>query len=156
MGVKGGRCKVGGRWAGKREGQSFACPSNPPWSTDSITSQLIVIDLCALELVGIVDVNRLPFREEIDGSNGGFAVAVAGLLRAPEGQVGLGADRRRVHVDNSGVEITGSLKGTIHVSRVDLGGRRIIKKKSHINGLVEAVNRGNRKNWDKNRIIRNT
>src|SRR5260370_31680955 len=89
------------------------------------------------------------------GSNGGFGVAVAGLLRAPEGQVGLGADRRRVHVDNSGVEITGSLKGTIHVSRVDRGGKSVSHAVRHINGLFEAVNRDHRDNWAKNLLLRN-
>src|SRR5260370_3950139 len=132
------------------KGQLSSCPTTPPWSTDSITSQLIVIDLCALELVGIVDVNRLPFREEIDGGNGGFAVAVASLLRASEGQVGLGADRRRVHVDNSGVEIAGGLEGAIHVSRVDGSGKSVSHAVPHINGLVQAVNRDQPDNWAKN------
>jgi hypothetical protein len=45
---------------------------------------LVVIDLGALQFVGIVDVHRLPFGEKIDGGNGGFAMAVAGLLGAPE------------------------------------------------------------------------
>src|SRR5258708_33399479 len=123
------------------EGQDLSCPSNPPWSTDSITSQLIIVNLGALELVGIVDVNRLPFREEIDGGNGGFAVAVASLLRASEGQVGLGADRRRVHVDNSGVEIAGGLEGAIHVSRVDGSGKSVSHAVRHIDCLFQAVNR---------------
>src|SRR6266851_9476251 len=104
------------------EGQVLSCPSNPPWSTGSITSELIVIDLSALELVRIVDVDGLPFGEEIDGGNGGFAVAVAGLLRAAEGQVCFRANRRGVDVDNPRVQIAGGLEGAIHVARVDGSG----------------------------------
>ena len=75
-----------------------------------LRTELIVIDLRALELVGIIDVHRLPLGEEIDRGDGRFAVAVAGLLRAAEGQVGLCANRRRVYVDNSGVQIASGLE----------------------------------------------
>src|SRR2546428_11385326 len=92
-------------WDKKRRGQDLSCPSNPPWSIASVPSVSIVVDLGALELVGIVDVDGLPLGKEIDGRNGGFAVAVAGLLRAAEGEVSLCADRRGVHINNSGVEI---------------------------------------------------
>src|SRR5438034_5724641 len=46
------------------------------WFTRAASS---VVDLGALELVGIIDVDGLPFGEEINGGDGGFAVAIAGL-----------------------------------------------------------------------------
>src|SRR5216683_2519543 len=122
------------------EGQVLSCPSNPPWSTGSITSELIVIDLSALELVRIVDVDGLPFGEEIDGGNGGFAVTVAGLLGAAEGQVCFSADCRSVYIDNSGIEIASGLEGAIHVARVDGGGESVSHAVRHIDGLFQAVN----------------
>src|SRR2546427_9907126 len=96
-------------WREKRKGRDLSSPSNPPWSIASVPSVSIVVDLGALELVGIVDVNRLPFGEEIDSGNGRFAMAVAGLLGASEGQVGFRADRWRIHVDKSGVDIARGL-----------------------------------------------
>jgi len=48
-------------------------------------ASLIVIDLGSLEFVGVVDINRLPFREEINGRDRGFAVPVPGSFRAAEG-----------------------------------------------------------------------
>src|SRR6266700_4616465 len=80
-----------------------------------LRTELIVVDLGALEPVGIVDIHGLPLGEKIDRGDGGFAVAVAGLLRTAEGQVGLRANGRRVHVDNSGVEIASGLEGAGHV-----------------------------------------
>src|SRR5712672_1433787 len=71
---------------------------------------LIVVDLGALEFVGIVDVDCFPFGEKIDGGNGGFAVAVAGLLGTAKGQVRLGADGRGIDVDNSRVEVARGLE----------------------------------------------
>src|SRR2546429_6292964 len=54
------------------------------WFTRAASS---VVDLGALELVGIIDVDGLPFGEEINGGDGGFAVAIAGLLSAAKGQM---------------------------------------------------------------------
>src|SRR5437667_7811192 len=100
-------------------GRSRICAAPQTRSIASAARELIIIDLGALELVGIIDVHRLPLGEEIDGSNGRFAVAVAGLLRAAEGQVCFRADRRGVYVNNPGIQIAGGLEGAIHVSRVD-------------------------------------
>src|SRR5260370_8132298 len=99
------------------EGQDLSYPSNPPWPIGGITSELIVVDLGALELVGIVDVDGLPLGEKVDGGNGGFAVTVAGLLRAAEGQVGFRAGRRSVDVYNSLLKIPGCLESALPVPR---------------------------------------
>src|SRR6266581_9573796 len=103
----------------KRKGQELFCPSNLPSLHPLLRTELIIVDLRALELVGIIDVHRLPLGEEIDRGDSRFAVAVAGLLGAPEGQVSLRANRRRVYVDNSRVEIARGLESAVHVSRVN-------------------------------------
>src|SRR5258708_1235219 len=81
-----------------------------------------VVDLGALELVGVVDVEGFPLGEEVDRGDGCFAVAVAGFLCAAEGQMGFGTDGGRVDVDDAGVEIADGLERTIHVMGVDGGG----------------------------------
>jgi len=80
-----------------------------------------VVDLGALELVGVVDVEGFPFGVEIDGGDCGFAVAVAGFLSAAEGQVSFGADGWRVDVDDAGEQVANGVKGAVHVARVDRG-----------------------------------
>src|SRR5882762_1915947 len=137
------------------EGQDLSCPSNPPWSTGSIISELIVIYLCALELVGIVDVDGLPLGEKVDGGNGGFAMAVAGLLRAAEGQVCFSADCRSVYIDNSSIEIARRLEGAIHVARVDGGGKSVGYAVRHIDCLFQAVNGNYRNDRAENLLLRN-
>src|SRR5713226_8915551 len=77
------------------------------------------VDLCALQPVGEVHVNRLPLRIEVDGGNAGLAVAVAGLLGAPEGQMRFRANGGRVDVDDPGVEVARGLKSLVDVARVD-------------------------------------
>src|SRR6266566_2111569 len=72
------------------------------WFTRAASS---VVDLGALELVGIIDVDGLPFGEEINGGDGGFAVAIAGLLSAAKGQMRFRPNRGGVDVDDSGVHI---------------------------------------------------
>src|SRR2546425_536763 len=88
-------------------------------SIPCLRAELIVVDLGALELVGIIDVHGLPLSEKIDRGDGCFAVSVAGLLRAAEGQMRLCANGWRVYVNNSGVEIASGLEGLVHVSCVD-------------------------------------
>ena len=55
----------------------------------------VVVDLRALELAGVVDVDRLPLGEDVERGLARLAVAVAGVLRAAERQVHLGAGRAR-------------------------------------------------------------
>src|SRR5437660_11746248 len=98
----------------------LAPPCEPlPGHLLRFAGNLIVVDLSALELVRIIDVHGLPLGEEIDRCDGCFAVAVAGLLRATEGQMRLCANRRSVYVDSSGVQIARGLERAVHVARVD-------------------------------------
>src|SRR5712664_68959 len=78
-----------------------------------------VVDLSALELVGIVDVEGLPFGVEVDGGDSGFAVAVAGFLGAAERQVGFGADGWGVHIDDAGEQVADGVKGVIPIGSLE-------------------------------------
>src|SRR5262245_38395772 len=63
------------------------------------------VDLCALELARVVDVDRLPLGEDVERRLARLAVAVAGVLRAAERQVHLGADRAGVDVGDPRLEV---------------------------------------------------
>src|SRR5215469_453233 len=78
-----------------------------------------VVDLGALEAVGVVHVDRFPFGVKIDGGEAGFAMAVAGLLGASERKVRFGADSWRVDVDDARVDVALGAERVVDVARVD-------------------------------------
>src|SRR5262245_52543 len=77
----------------------------------------LAVDLRALELARVVDVDRLPLGEDVERRLAGLAVAVAGVLRAAEGQVNLGADGAGVDVRDPGLEIAHGAESTVDVLR---------------------------------------
>src|SRR5215472_9002977 len=103
-----------------------------------------VVDLRALELVGIIDVDALPFGEEINGGNGGFAVAIASLLGAAKRQMGFCPNRGRVNVDDSGVQVACRLESAVHVSRVNRSGKTVSRPVRNFDGLAQAADRNHR------------
>src|SRR5208282_1355102 len=121
------------RWVG-REGGSWA-PAPPRG----------LVDLGALELVGIVDVDGFPLGEEVEGGDGGFAMAVAGLLGSAEGEVRFGADGGSVDVDDAGVEIAEGGEGGIDVAGVDGSGEAVGDIVGNFDSLLEIVD-GNYRN----------
>src|SRR5262245_41548114 len=78
-------------------------PTRYSWSLISRTvptsmgpPPILAIDLRSLEGAAEVDVDGLPFREDVQGLHAGLAVAVAGALGAPERKVRLRPDGGRV------------------------------------------------------------
>src|SRR5205085_11568005 len=71
----------------------------------SIGRSEIVVYLCALQRSGKVCVAHLRLRIEFVDFPAPFAVAIASLFDAAEGQVRFGADRRGIHVCDSIVEL---------------------------------------------------
>src|SRR5205823_10310988 len=82
-------------------------------------SQIRRVDLRALELAAEVDVNRFPFRKDVERRSPCFAMAVAGRFGAAKRKVHLRADRRRVDVEDSGVHVAHRRERTIHVLCID-------------------------------------
>ena len=80
---------------------------------------LNLIDLRFLQLAGVVDVERLPLGEDVEDLRAGFAVAVAGVLCADEWLMHLGTNRRRVDVEDSGLEIAHRGERAVDVLSVD-------------------------------------
>src|SRR6478672_4411530 len=54
------------------------------------------VDLRFLQLVGVIDVDRLPLRVEVDCADAALAVSVASGLGTAEGQMDLRTDRGRI------------------------------------------------------------
>src|SRR5438552_6744140 len=80
------------------------------------------VDLGLLQPAGVVDVDRLPFREDLESRLGRpFTMSIARAARAPERQVRLGADGRRVDVGDAGLEVARRLKRAVDVLRIDRG-----------------------------------
>src|SRR5690242_14249724 len=59
------------------------------------------VDLRPLQATAVIDVDRLPLRELVERHRAGFPVTIAGVLHAAEGQLDLGADGRRVDIDDA-------------------------------------------------------
>src|SRR2546425_4147235 len=64
------------------------------------------INLRALQPVAVINVNSLPLRIEVQRRRRRFAVPVACLLGAAEGQVGLCSDRGSVHVKDARLHLS--------------------------------------------------
>ena len=97
-----------------------------------------VVDLGALEFVGVVDVDRFPGGEEVDGAVA-FAVAVAGVLDAAEGQVDFCADGGRVDVGDAGFEVADGGEGAVEVLGVERAGQAVVDGVGDFDALLEGV-----------------
>src|SRR5664279_2738853 len=88
---------------------------------ESLTRALLgeVVDLGALELARVVDVDRLPLGEDVQRGLPGFAVPVAGVLRAAEREVDLGARRVFVFKREAAHEIAHCAECLVDVARED-------------------------------------
>src|SRR4029453_674875 len=108
-------------------------------STPRLTSvrALVRVDLRALKAAGEVHVDRLPLGEHLEAGNPGFPVPVSGVLDAAERKVDLGADRRRVHVEDPGLEIPHRSERAVDVARIDGSGEAVLDGVRHANALFE-------------------
>src|ERR1017187_1957058 len=97
------------------------------------------VDLRLLQLVRIVDVNRLPLGVEVDGANSAFAMTVPGRLGSTEGQVYLGADGRSVDVGNSGIQVANRRKRLVDVFGVERGRQAVLDPVGDFDGVFEVV-----------------
>src|SRR6185437_3386611 len=80
------------------------------------------VDLCALELPGVVDVADLDLRVEIVDRPPALTVPVPRLLHATEREVRLGADGGGVHVGDAVVELVECAESRVHVAGVESTG----------------------------------
>src|SRR5882724_10440279 len=83
---------------------------------------VVSIYLRALQTARVVDVDRLPLREDVESGLPRLAVTVAGVLRAAERQMHLGAGRAGVDVRDPRLQVAHGAERLVHVARED-GGR---------------------------------
>src|SRR5207244_9612344 len=93
-----------------------------------------VVDLCLLQLTGIVDVNRFPLAEDVIHGRAGLAMAVAGILHATEGKMDFSPNGGTVDVGDSRLDVSHRAKGAGYVVRVYRTGEAI-------SGAVENFDR---------------
>src|SRR5713226_4764438 len=113
-----------------------------------------VVDLRALQLVGVIDVDGLPLGVEVDGRDGRFAMTVAGLLGATKRKMRFRADGGRIDVHNTGEEVAHGCEGAIHISRVNRRGQAVGHAIGDLDGLLEASDRNHRDYRAKNLLLR--
>src|SRR5829696_3781935 len=102
---------------------------------------LDVVDLRPLELAGVVDVDGLPLREDVERRLARLAVAVTRVLRAAEGEVDLRAGRARIDVRDPGLEVAHRAERLVHVAREDRGREPVADPVGHPDRLVEGLDR---------------
>src|SRR5688500_11733333 len=97
------------------------------WAAGIMPAPLLLfrVDLRSLQPAAEIDVDRLPFREDVEGGNAGLAMAVAGRLGPAEREVDLGANRRGVHVEDPRVHVAHGCERFVHVARIDRGGQPV-------------------------------
>src|SRR6266403_1562247 len=121
-------------------------PQLPQWATvfrpwrDWLTV-FSGIHLCALQAVRVVDIERLPFRVEVDGGGSSFAVAVAGVLGASKRKLNFSADCGRIHVDDAGFEIPHGPICLVHIPRVDRSREAVLHTVRDLERFVKGVER---------------
>src|SRR6185295_7514392 len=68
------------RMSDERRAMSISTPAHP----SLLIAHRYVVDLRLLQLAAVIDVDRLPLREDVQRGGARLAVAVAGRLRTPE------------------------------------------------------------------------
>src|SRR5207244_6988228 len=96
------------------------------WLPARLRAGLDGVDLRLLQPAAVVDVDRLPLGEDVERRLAGLAVAVAGVFRAAEREVHLGAARAGVDVGDPRLEIAHRAERLVHVAREDRGRQAVL------------------------------
>src|SRR5437588_8875205 len=102
-------------------------------------TSLRTVDLRALQLVGIINVERLPFAVEINNRAAAFAMAVAGGFGAAKGQMHLCADGGRIYISDAGIKIAHGAERLVDVASVDGGRQAVDHAVGDLNGVIQIV-----------------
>src|SRR4029078_5682465 len=97
-----GRARQAGRMGTRGRA---TCPTHPACLTCLTLSDLLRVDLGALQAAAEIHIHRLPLGEDVARCGPSLAVPVARRLRAAEREMPLRTDRRRVDVEDPGVHI---------------------------------------------------
>src|SRR5262249_9377535 len=73
-----------------------------------------------------------------------LAMPVASGLGASERQVNLGADRRRVHIEDPGLHIFHGAEGAVRVARINRSGQAILHAVDYLDRVIKVATLDNR------------
>src|SRR5579862_4993393 len=113
-----------------------------------------IVDLRALELARIVDIDRLPLGEHVERRLPRLAMPVAGVLRPAEREMHLGADRAGVHVRDPSLEVAHRAERAVHVAREDRGREPEFDPVRHGDRLVEIAHPDERRRRAEDLLLR--
>src|SRR5579862_1783194 len=90
-----------------------------PLTRRSVDQDASGVDLRALQAPGVVDVDRLPLREDVERGLARLAVAVARVLRAAEREMHFRTGRAGVDVRDARLKVAHRAERLVHVARKD-------------------------------------
>src|SRR5688572_7721799 len=99
--------------------------------------RLDLVNLRTLELATEVNINGLPFRENIQHLSSCLTMAIAGRFCTAKRQVHFSTDRRGIHIKDAGVHFVHRFESAIDVLRVDGCRESITNTVSDLNRVFE-------------------
>src|SRR3954453_13396988 len=112
------------------------------------------VDLGPLKPAGVVDVDRLPLGEDVEGGLARLAMAVPGVLRPAEREMDFGAGRAGVHIRDPCLEVAHRPKRLVHVAREDGGREPVLDPVRDANRLVEVAHLDERRGRAEDLLLR--
>src|SRR3954452_16664808 len=94
------------------------------------------VDLGPLKPAGVVDVDRLPLGEDVEGGLARLAMAVPGVLRAAEREIPLVARRPGVDVGDPGLQVAPRRKCAVDVAGEDRRRQAVLDPVRRTDGLL--------------------
>src|SRR3954462_13333955 len=94
------------------------CANTVTRSPDGRITLFSGIDLGPLQAVGIVHVDRLPLRIEVDRSDSSLAMSITSGFGTAKRKMHFRANRRSVDVGDAGVQVAHSLECLVYITRV--------------------------------------
>src|SRR5882724_9442426 len=111
------------------------------WCRDVSSRSLLfnVVDLCLLQLAGVVDVDRFPLAKYVVHGCAGLSMAVAGVFHAAEGKMDFSTDRRPVDISDSGFDIPHSAERPLYIASINRAGKTVGSFVENFDGFFEAL-----------------
>src|SRR5262245_45144766 len=114
-----------------------------------------IVDLCFLQLSGVVDVNRFPFTEYVVHGGAGLTVAVAGILHAAERKMDFSTDGGAIDISDTGFDITHGAESALHIARINGAGQTVGRAVDSFDRLLEALHLDDGEHGTKDFFLRN-
>jgi hypothetical protein len=101
-------------------------------------TRLLIVDLRALQPATVIDVDALPFREEVQGRRSCLAVTVSSCLGAAKGEMYLRSRGARVDVQDAGEDVLHRPECGVDIGGEDRGGESVLDAVDDADRLIEG------------------